>query len=131
MVFRRGAEHCRAANVDIFDKRCKIVGLRALRLERIEIDRQQVDPANPLIVHCGQMIVIVAARQQAAMNFRMERLYPPVHDFGKACDLGDIRDLDPGLAEGFRGAACRKNVVSRRDKAAGKFDQSGLVGNGK
>ena len=63
MVFRCRAQHRRAANVDIFDQRGKIVGLCALRLERVEIDRQQIDPADLLGIHRGKMLFIVTSRQ--------------------------------------------------------------------
>ena len=65
------------------------------------------------------------------MDFRVKRLDPPVHDFGKAGNLGDISDINVGFAQGFRGAARRQDLEACGGKAAGKLDQSGLVGNGK
>ena len=104
MVLGRGAKHGRPANIDIFDKPGEIVGLFPLRLERIEIDRKKVDAADLLRVHGGEMVIIVAARQKAAMDFRMKRLHPAIHDFGKACNLGNVRDLQPCFAKASRRA---------------------------
>ena len=130
MVFRCGAKHRRAADVDIFDQRGEIVGLRALLLKRIEIDRQQIDPGDSLFLHGGEMRVVVPARQQPAMDVRMQRLHPTIHDLGKAGDLGNIGNRKPGVAKRGRGATGRQDLEPLRGEAGGEGNKAGLVGNG-
>jgi hypothetical protein len=47
MVLRRGANHRRATDIDVLDD-CRGIGAAGHRfLERIEIDRRQIDLRNP------------------------------------------------------------------------------------
>ena len=48
---------------------------------------------------------VVAAREQRRVQPRMQRLHPPVEDLRRAGELGDVGDLDPGLADRRRRAA--------------------------
>ena len=131
MVLRRRTKHRRPADVDIFDERGEIPGFRQLVLERIEIDRQQVDPADILRGHRGQVIVIVAAREKAAMDFRMQGLDPAVHDLGKAGDVRHVGNRDPRLAKASCRSACGQNLEACPDEAFGEGDKACLVGHGK
>ncbi len=60
----------------------------------------------------------------------MQRLDPPIHDFGEAGDIGNIGDRQPGVAKRGRGATGREDLEAMRGKAGGEGDESGLVGNG-
>jgi hypothetical protein len=63
------ADHRGPAYVDILDH---LVARRAAgdgRLERVEIDHDQVDRADAVFGHGGGMGGIVANREQAAMDF--------------------------------------------------------------
>ena len=122
MVLRRGAKHRRSTYVDIFHKGREIAGLGELVLERIEIDRQQVDTGDILIRHRRQMIVIVAPREEAAMDFRMQGLDPPVHDLGKAGHIRHVGNRDPGLAKASCRSACGQDFEACPDEAFGEGD---------
>ena len=131
MVLRRRAEHRRSADVDILDQGPEIVRPGKLFLERVEIDRQKVDSLDALVRHGLTVLFIVATRENPAMDRRMKRLDPAVHDFRKTCHLRDVGHGKPGIAKRARRAAGRQNLISVRGKTPGEFDQSRLVGNGK
>ena len=76
------------------------------------------------------MFLVVADREQAAMHLGMQRLDPAVHHFGKAGQLGDVLDLQPGRRDRLRGAAGGDELDAMAGQRLGKFDQAGLVGNG-
>ena len=69
--------------MSIFDERGEIPGFRQLVLERIEIDRHQVDPADILRGHRGQVIAIISTREKAAMIFGCRVLTRPSMISGK------------------------------------------------
>ncbi len=131
VVLGGGADHSGAADVDILDA---VLVSRALvdgRLERIEIDDQQVDRRNAVVLHRLRMIGIVADREQSTMHVGMQRLDPAVHHFRKAGQVCDIADLQPGRGDRLGGAAGRDQVDAKACQRAGELDQAGLVGNGK
>ena len=76
------------------------------------------------------MLGVVADREQAAMHLGMQRLDAAVHHFGKAGQLGDVLDLQPGLGDRLRGAAGRDQLDAVAGQRLGELDQAGLVGNG-
>ncbi len=55
--------------------------------------------------HCGQIALVGAPGEQAAVDLRVQRLNPPVHHFGKAGMIGNLDHCDAGIAQGFGGAA--------------------------
>ena len=79
VVLGGGADHRRAADVDVLDAVVESRALRDGRLERIEIDHQQIDRPDAVRVHRGGVLRVVADRQQAAMHLRVQRLDPAVH----------------------------------------------------
>ena len=112
MVLGGGADHRRSADIDILD--AVVVGraLRDRRLERIEIDHQQIDGADAVRLHRAGMLLVVADREQAAMHLRMQRLDAAVHHFGKAGQLGHVDDLHARRRPAP--CACRRSRRSRR-----------------
>ena len=81
VVLGGGADHRRAADIDILDA---VVESRAARhglLERIEIDHQEIDRPDVVRAHRFGMRGIVADGEQAAMHRRMQRLDAAVHHF--------------------------------------------------
>ena len=130
MVLRRGADHRGAADVDILDAVLEAGAFIDGRLERIEIDHQQIDRRDAVRLHRLRMFGVVADREQAAMHLRMQRLDPAVHHFRKAGQLGDVPDLQPRGGDRFGGAAGGDQIDAVAGKRAGEFDQSGFVGNG-
>ena len=83
---------------------------------------------------CGEhrrlMLRVLADREQAAMDLRMQGLDPPVHHLGKAGEIGDVADLKPRLDEGAMRAAGRDQLDAEGGEAACEIDEAGLVGDG-
>ncbi len=103
VVLGRGADHGRAADVDILDAGVEIGAARDRLLERIEIDGEQVDRRDGVIGERLLMRLVPAHGEKPAMNFRMQRLDPPVHHLGHARDLGDVGHRDAGVAQQLGG----------------------------
>ncbi len=93
MVLRRGADHRGAADVDVLDAVFVTGAFVDGRLERVEVDHQQVDRRDAVRLHRIGMLLVVADREQAAMHLGMQRLDPAVHHFGKAGEVGDVATL--------------------------------------
>ena len=58
-----------------------------------------------MLLHVALMGGVVAARQDAAMNLRMEGLDPSPEHLGRAGELLDRFDAPPGLLQSRLGAA--------------------------
>ena len=85
--------------------------LRDRRLERIQIDHQEIDRRDAMRRHRRGMRLVVADREQAAMHLGVQCLDPAVHHFREAGELGDVDDLQPGI--GQRLSRCRRSRRSR------------------
>ena len=68
--------------------------------------------------------------EQPAVDFRMQRLHAAIEHFREAGVLADILDREARFAQGFGGAASGDQFHPRGDEGLGKWNQSGLVGNG-
>ena len=79
VVLGRRADHRRSADVDVLDAFGVGRALRQRRLERIEIDHEQIDRLDVMRQHGGFMLGIFADRQKPAMHLGMQGLEPPVH----------------------------------------------------
>src|SRR5712692_1419017 len=79
------AQPGRFADVDIFDR---IVEARArLRdrfLKRVKVHHDKIDRLDPMLKHLALMALIAAPREDSSVDFRMQRLYPPVQHLGRA-----------------------------------------------
>ena len=82
----------------------------------------------PCSATAAQMVGIFAAMQNAAVNFRMQRLDAPVEHFGEAGQFGDVFDGDAGFAQQFGRASGRNQFDAESDEFAGEIDQSGFIG---
>jgi hypothetical protein len=105
VVLGGGADHGRAADVDILHRGVEVRALRHRFLEGIEIDVEQVDAADPVLVHRRFVRGRVAHAEEAAVHQGMQGLHPPVHHLGKAGDVGDVLNGQPGRGDGGLGAA--------------------------
>ncbi len=130
VIFRGAADHGGAANVDILNAFVEAGTLRDGLLEGIEVDDEQIDRLDPMRIHRGLMFGIVADREQPAMHFRMQCLYPAVHHLGKAGEFGHVFDRKPGCGQRPPCAARRDEVDTARRQRLGEIDQPGLVGDG-
>ena len=130
--FAARADQRRAADVDVLDALVEAGALRDGRLERIEIDDQQIDRRDA--VRRGLRLVLSAAAhgQQAAVHLGMQRLHAAVEHLGKARELGDILHR---RAPSARSAAAVPPVeISSTPiscKRSRELDETRLVGDGK
>src|SRR5258708_8757272 len=105
-MFRSGAEPGGGADVDVFDEFLSgEVFLCGGGFERIEINNHQVDWRDA--VFSGLFLVFgeIAAKEEAAVDFGMERLHPAAEHFWPASELGNIPDGNTSFTEGLCGAA--------------------------
>ncbi len=130
MVLRRGADQRRAADVDVLDAGVEVRALGDGRFERVEVDGDQVDGADAVRFHRRDIFRIVAPREDAAVDRRMQRLDSPIHHFGKAGRLRHIGDGEARVAQRFGGAAGRQQRHALAGEKPGEFDEPGLVGDG-
>ena len=94
------AQHGRAPDVDVLDgfiERHAWAGHRLL--ERIQVDGQQVDAADPVLLEGCHVRRQVTPGQQAAMHLRMQRLHPAVQHLRKAGVVGNLDDGHAGLGQ--------------------------------
>lgn len=131
MILGRGADHRRPADVDIFDAFDEICTFLHRRFERIEIDHQKIDRCDAMRLHGAFMLGIASDREQSPMHLRMQGFDPAVHHFRKAGQVGNVCYLQPRRGNRLGGAAGGDELDAVGGEGAGKFDQSGLVGNGK
>ena len=131
VVLGRCADHRRTANVDVLDNCCRIGAAGDSLLERIKIDHRQIDLSNGMLFHCRPVLRIIANGEQPAMHARMQGLDPPIHDFRKRGQLGDVPNRKTGLFERDSCATGRNQLDPGRGKPASELDQSGFVRNRK
>ncbi len=127
VVLGAGADHGRAANVDILDDR-GLVGARGDGLrEGVEVDHEKVDARNAVLVHGRLMGGVGAHAQKPAMDAGVQRLHAPVHDLGKAGDVGDVPHGQAGRLDRRAGAAGGDQLDAARGKAPRQIHEPGLV----
>ncbi len=131
MVLGGCADHRRATDIDILDRRRIVAAGGAHFLERVEVDDRKIDALDAVFLHRGDMVRIVADRQQAAMHRRMQRLHPAVHDFRETGDFRDVGDRKAGRGNRLVRAAGRQELYALLGERLGKLDNAGLVGNRK
>ncbi|MCY1238465.1 hypothetical protein D9M72_512050 [compost metagenome] len=130
MVLGRGADHCRAADVDVFDCGRIVAALGADFFEGIEVDDRKVDRGDAVRRHRGDVIGIVADREQAAVHARMQRLHAAIHDFRKAGQFGNVAHRQAGLRERLVRAAGRYEPDALFMKSARQIDDACFIGHG-
>ncbi len=131
VVLRRGADHRRAADVDVLDDllvaRAEAAGGA---LERVEVHADEVDELDVVLRGLAQVLGVVAAGEQAGVELGMERLDAPVHDLREAGEVLDAADLQPGGHELPRGPARGDHLDAELGQPAGEVDDPALVGHG-
>ena len=93
---------------------------RDRRLERIEVDHQEVDRRDAVLGQRRRDARSSRTREQTAMHLRMQRLHPAVHHLGKAGDLGDVGHREPGLGKALARAAGRDDLDAVPAQRAGE-----------
>ena len=75
------------------------------RLERVEVHAHEVDELDLVLLRRDHVRRVVAQREQARVELRVQRLDAPAHDLREAREVLDRADLEPGLAQRRGGAA--------------------------
>src|SRR5262249_11092664 len=129
-VFRRRSDHARAADVDVLDYlRLRYARLRHRLFERVEVADDQVDLRQIVLGERLHVLRLVALRQEAGIDGRVQRLHPAVEDFREAGQLAHVLDRQPGVGEGLLRAAGGDQLDAElRVQLAGKIDEAGFVG---
>ena len=130
VVLRARTDHRRPADVDVLDRGRVIRAARNRGFEGIEVHHEDIDRADPVLFHRMRVALLVAQRQQPAMDHRMKCLHPSVHHLGEAGDLGDVPHLEPRIAHGARRASRRDEFDAPLGEGAGEVLEPGLVGYG-
>ena len=104
MIFGSGAQHGRAADVDIFDGGRKIaIGFGDCRLKWVEVYDHQINRGYAVLLH--DRLIDIASGEDATMHLRMQRLHAAVHHLGKAGVVGDLDSRDLFGAQEFVGTS--------------------------
>ena len=83
MVLGGGADHGRAADVDVLDAVVEGGAAATVCFERIEIDDQEIDGGDLVLLRLRHVLGVAAHSEQAAVNLGMQGLDAAVDDFGK------------------------------------------------
>ena len=130
MVFRCRADHCRPANVNVFDTFVIVGALGHRFFERVEVDHQEIDRPDPVLGHRARMVLIVAQCQEPSVHRRVQGFDTPIHHFRETGHLCNVFHLQPGVAHGLRRAAGGQKLDPALREAAGQIQQAGFIGNG-
>ena len=96
VILRRTTHHCRATDVDQFDRRfCR---------ERIEVGNDKVDRFDAVLLHIGAMFGVSRVGKNAAVNFRMQRDNAMAEDRRESSEISNISDGDSSFSNDTRGA---------------------------
>src|SRR6202012_3797823 len=83
-VLGRGADHRRAADVDVLDPvAVGDVRLSGSALERVQVHADEIDELNRVLLRRLDVLRVVADRYKTRIQLRMQRLDAPVHDLLK------------------------------------------------
>ncbi len=130
VVLGGGADHGGAADVDVLDGLVDVRPAGDGRFERVEVDDEDVDALDAVLGHGGGVMRLVTHGEQAAVDLRVQRLHPAVHDLGEAGDVGDLGHRHAGLRQHRLGAAGGQEFDAAVGQRPREVDQSGLVGYG-
>ena len=125
VVLRGRADHRRAADVDVLDH--LVVGRAALRggaLERVEVHADQVDELDLLLLGGEHVVGVVAQREDARVELRVQRLDAAAHDLGEAGEVLDRAHLQARLLELAGGAAGGDELDAEPGEAARRSRRS-------
>ncbi len=130
VVLGRRTDHGRTTDVDILDGGFEPAAGCHGRLERIEVDPDDVDAFDAVFLHRLGVFRSIAVTQQGAVHLGVQGLDAAIHHFREAGDVGDILDRQAGLLDSGARAAGRQQFDTGIDQGLGSFDQSGFVGQG-
>ena len=122
------AHERRTADVDLLDERVeRRRGIGRRLHERIQVHDDDVDEADAKARQGGEIVGTVAARENAAVQRRMQRLHAAVHHFREPGEIRHACHGEAGVGQRPRRAAGRHELVAARGEPASDLDDSGLV----
>ena len=104
------------------------IGLSCRLFKGVKVHDHHVDGLNAVSGDRSFVVRIAANVEQAAMNEGMQRLHAAVEHFGKAGQLADVFDREPGIAQRARRAAGGNQFNPKAGKNLCKLHQAGFVG---
>ena len=81
-----------------------------------------------MLGHCSDVLRLAAHVKDAAVNFGMKGFHAAIQHFGEAGEIGDVADLDAGVAQQFGRAAGGDQFDAHFCQPAREVGQSCLVG---
>ena len=129
IILRRRPDHCRAADIDIFDTRREIGAAFERCLERIEIDADYIDCVDIQLFELRHMLGVGAHCKQARMHVGVQGFNSAVEAFGKARDIGYSDNFEPRLFQRLCRAARRNYFKAVFNQPFAKFNNARLVRN--
>uniref|UniRef100_A0A6J5ZQ13 Unannotated protein n=1 Tax=freshwater metagenome TaxID=449393 RepID=A0A6J5ZQ13_9ZZZZ len=127
-VLRCGANHRWAADVDLLDHLgvADSFGRDGL-FERVKVHADEVDKLNAVLFGLGQVLAVVAEREQPGVEPRVERLDAAVHDLGETGEIVDRANLKPGAAQRRCRSPGRDQFHPERRKPLRELNDAALV----
>ena len=130
VVFRSGADHRRAADVNVFDSQFKRAVRTGDRLfERVEVHADDVDRVDAVIGNGLHVFGHGTASKNAGVDVRIERLHAAVEHFRKARVVSHFLAGHALFCQKLGCTARRQNVVTRSHESLGKIHDTRFVGN--
>ena len=78
----------------------------------------------------GEVLLVIAAMEQSAVDLRVERLDATVEKLGCAGELRDVDDRQAGIPQGLGGAAGGEEFHPHVVQVLGEFGEAGFIGDG-
>ncbi len=122
------AQHGRPADVDLLDRlREGHVRSADRLLERIKVDRDQIDRRDVVRRHGRDIPGMVAAGQKAAVHLGVQRFQAAIHNFGEPGDRLDRGDRDALAPQRVGGPTGRHDLPPQAGEPARERDDAPLV----
>jgi len=124
-----GARRGGAADVDVFNRVFqRAAGLGDGGGEGIKVDAHEVDIADVVFFHGGNVIKQIAPAEDAAVDFRVQRFHAAVEHFGEAGVVGHFDDGNARIGQELGRAAGGEDFHAQTVQGLGKGDNAGFVG---
>ena len=128
VVFGGGANHGRAADIDVFDCGRQVAAwLVDGGFERVEVNGHQVDRLDAVLVH--DVVVNAATTEDTAMDFRVQGLHPTVHHFRKTCVVRHFNSGNTVVLQQLERTASGEDLDAEGFQFTGEIKDSGFIGN--
>ena len=129
-VFGSGAQHGRAADVNVLDGHFqRAVGTRRGLRKGVEVDHQQVNGVDAVFGQRCHVLGHITPRQQTTMDARVQGLDAAVQHLREAGHLRHFGDGQTRVGQQPRRATCRQERDVQSMQGLCKFDDAGFVRN--